>query len=52
MSFEQSEINADFEKKRSKIESQRHKAFLIEKRILRESNDLLEKLAREIARDF
>ncbi|NDK09376.1 hypothetical protein GW846_01205 [Candidatus Gracilibacteria bacterium] len=52
MSFEQSEKNADSEKKRLKKESERHNDFLVEKRIMRESNALLEKLTAEIARDF
>lgn len=53
MSFEQLDINRyEEEKEKKKKESEKMQAFLLEKKILSESSDLLSKLATEIAEEF
>jgi hypothetical protein len=53
MSFEQQEINRrEEDKNRQEKEKEKTDLFLLEKKILRESAELIQKLAREISKEF
>lgn len=53
MSFEQQEYTRNEEEKKKKtLEWEKREKFLLEKNIMRESSDLIQKLAREIATEF
>lgn len=52
MSFEQHEINREYENTRKKKKLEKSEAFWFEKKILAESTRLLDDLAREIAGEF
>jgi len=52
MSFEQLDVDNQYKKAREKKESEATDRFFLEKQILRESSDLLDSLARKIAKEF
>ena len=52
MSIEQQKNEDYFEKQSDKKNLEKQNQFLLEKKIMRESSDLLKKLARQIAREF